>query len=70
MPYLLYNFSLKGSAVKSVGSDLTVAMLNTFNGLQQRVIWKFGGSLPDVNISENIRIVDWMPQNDLLGKSK
>lgn len=56
-----------GSAVKSVGNDLTAAMLNTFNGLHQRVIWKFGGSLPDVNmISKNIRIVDWMPQNDLL----
>ncbi|XP_071844452.1 UDP-glucuronosyltransferase 1A10-like [Apostichopus japonicus] len=56
-----------GSAVKSLGDKQTALMLNTFNGLKQRVLWKFEGTLPSgVAVGENIRIVKWMPQNDLL----
>lgn len=67
---MVYDSYAQGSAVKSLGDKQTALMLNTFNGLKQRVLWKFEGTLPSgVAVGENIRIVKWMPQNDLLGNT-
>jgi hypothetical protein len=37
-----------------------------FTKLPQRVIWKWEADIPE-NIPPNIMMVDWLPQQDLLG---
>lgn len=35
-----------------------------------RVVWKLGGNIVPTQPSENLKMVKWMPQNDLLGHEK
>ena len=35
-----------------------------------RVIWKLGGGVTPSQPSDNLKLVQWMPQNDLLGHAK
>ena len=45
-------------------------MNSAFANLSQGVIWKCKLSKwpKDVKLAANVKIVDWLPQNDLLGK--
>ena len=36
--------------------------------LPQKVVWGYSGKIP-TNVGNNTKIVRWIPQNDLLGKS-
>lgn len=55
-----------GSNVASILSKNVVDLLATaFGKLNLRVIWRLQGYIPP-NLSSNIKVVDWLPQSDLL----
>jgi len=55
-----------GSNVASILSRKVVDMLaETFGKLKQKVVWRLKGYIPSF-LGANIKIVDWLPQNDLL----
>ncbi|NP_001170967.1 UDP glucuronosyltransferase 5 family, polypeptide D1 [Danio rerio] len=58
-----------GTLVKSLPADMANAIAAAFARLPQKVIWRHLGDRPS-NVGNNTLIVDWMPQNDLLGHSK
>lgn len=37
--------------------------------LKQRVIWRYAGEIP-AGLGANTKIMDWIPQNDLIGHPK
>ncbi|XP_046585156.1 2-hydroxyacylsphingosine 1-beta-galactosyltransferase-like [Haliotis rubra] len=61
-------FSL-GTTVKDLDAATAQAFVDAFKSLPQRVIWRYGGTkVPPV--PDNVRIMKWIPQNDLLGHPK
>ncbi|XP_065146810.1 UDP glucuronosyltransferase 5 family, polypeptide D1 isoform X2 [Paramisgurnus dabryanus] len=58
-----------GTLVKSLPVDMTNEIAAAFASLPQKVIWRNLGPRPS-NVGNNTLIVEWMPQNDLLGHSK
>lgn len=42
--------------------------IRVFSRLEQRVIWQWRGANRPANLSDNILLLDWLPQQDLLGK--
>ncbi|XP_078350006.1 UDP-glucuronosyltransferase 2C1-like [Oculina patagonica] len=55
-----------GSNVASVLPRTVVDMLATaFGKLKQKVLWRLKGYIPSF-LSTNIKVMDWLPQNDLL----
>jgi glucuronosyltransferase len=42
------------------------AFIKALSKLPQRVFWKWEGEIPE-NISSNILMTKWLPQQDLLG---
>ncbi|KAM9343492.1 UDP-glucuronosyltransferase-like [Pholidichthys leucotaenia] len=61
-------FSL-GSMVPSMPVEKAKTFLDAFGRIRQRVVWRYTGSLPD-HVPKNVRIMKWLPQNDLLAHSK
>ena len=46
--------------------NVVQAFINTFARLPLRVVWQWQGK-PRENLPENILLVPWIPQQDLLG---
>ncbi|GAB6026703.1 hypothetical protein CHUAL_013211 [Chamberlinius hualienensis] len=61
-------FSL-GSITKgeAMPLDMRAKLLQAFRQLPQNIIWKYEIDIPD--LPENIKLVKWAPQNDILGHS-
>ncbi|XP_077574898.1 2-hydroxyacylsphingosine 1-beta-galactosyltransferase [Stigmatopora nigra] len=55
-----------GAGVKYLSHDIAHKLAGALARLPQQVIWRFSGERPS-NIGNNTKLVDWMPQNDLLG---
>ncbi|XP_077428248.1 2-hydroxyacylsphingosine 1-beta-galactosyltransferase [Vanacampus margaritifer] len=55
-----------GAGVKFLSHDIAHKLAGALARLPQQVIWRFSG-VPPSNIGNNTKLVDWMPQNDLLG---
>ncbi|XP_004738075.1 UDP-glucuronosyltransferase 3A2 isoform X1 [Mustela putorius furo] len=57
-----------GSMVSNFQVDLLREMNSAFARLSQGVIWKYKPSHwpKDIRLSSNVKIVNWLPQNDLL----
>ena len=60
-----------GSAipVSSMPSNIVEMFVHVFARLPQRVFWKWEKTNIQEKLSENVKIVDWLPQQDLLGKN-
>ncbi|XP_041634292.1 UDP-glucuronosyltransferase 2B13-like [Cheilinus undulatus] len=55
-----------GTFVSELPADMTSKIAAAFAKVPQKVIWRHKGNKP-ANLGNNTLLVDWMPQNDLLG---
>ncbi|XP_064193576.1 2-hydroxyacylsphingosine 1-beta-galactosyltransferase [Anguilla rostrata] len=55
-----------GAGVKYLSDDIARKLAGALGRLPQKVIWRFSGIVPS-NLGNNTKLVEWMPQNDLLG---
>ncbi|XP_061768768.1 UDP-glucuronosyltransferase 2B31-like [Nerophis ophidion] len=58
-----------GTLVSALPREVTEAIAAAFAQLPQKVIWRIKGEKPS-SLGNNTLLVDWLPQNDLLGHSK
>uniref|UniRef100_A0A8D0CDU6 2-hydroxyacylsphingosine 1-beta-galactosyltransferase n=1 Tax=Salvator merianae TaxID=96440 RepID=A0A8D0CDU6_SALMN len=57
-----------GAGVKYLSDDIAYKLAHALARLPQRVIWRFSGTRPR-NLGNNTKLIEWLPQNDLLGHS-
>ncbi len=57
-----------GSYMRVLEGDTAQMIADAFASIPQKVIWKKSGQTP-AKVPDNVKIVDWMPQNDILGKT-
>ncbi|TKC44875.1 hypothetical protein EI555_005103, partial [Monodon monoceros] len=57
-----------GAGVKYLSEDIANKLAGALGRLPQKVIWRFSGTKPK-NLGNNTKLIEWLPQNDLLGHS-
>lgn len=63
---ILFSFGTTMKA-SSIHADKLKAMIEVFSKIPQRVIWRMN-EVNVVDAPENVKIVKWLPQRDLLGR--
>ncbi|XP_062313290.1 UDP-glucuronosyltransferase-like isoform X1 [Osmerus eperlanus] len=58
-----------GSMVSQMPDEKAKQFIDAFRQIPQRVVWRYTGPLPD-NVPKNVKVMKWLPQNDLLGHQK
>ncbi|KAI7810762.1 UDP-glucuronosyltransferase 2A3-like [Triplophysa rosa] len=58
-----------GTLIGQLPDDVAEAVAEAFAELPQKVIWRYKGRRPSA-LGNNTLIMDWIPQNDLLGHPK
>ncbi|XP_073427975.1 2-hydroxyacylsphingosine 1-beta-galactosyltransferase isoform X1 [Dendrobates tinctorius] len=58
-----------GAGVKYLSEDIAEKLSGALAKLRQKVLWRFSGPKPR-NLGNNTKLVEWLPQNDLLGHPK
>ncbi|NP_001035435.1 UDP glucuronosyltransferase 5 family, polypeptide B6 precursor [Danio rerio] len=58
-----------GTLIGQLPEDVAEAIAEAFAELPQKIIWRYKGKRPSA-LGNNTLVMDWMPQNDLLGHSK
>ena len=56
-----------GSYVNAMDSIMANMFAEAFAKIPQKVIWKSSGDPPS-SLSPNVMMLEWIPQNDILGK--
>ena len=57
-----------GSYATGIDENVAAMFAGAFAQLPQKVIWKLNGK-PSATVPPNVKVVEWIPQNDLLGKT-
>ncbi|XP_072014241.1 2-hydroxyacylsphingosine 1-beta-galactosyltransferase-like [Amphiura filiformis] len=60
---------LNDTYVMSMDNDVASMFAKAFRALPQKVIWKLGGNLAQ-ELPDNVKVMEWIPQNDILGHKK
>lgn len=58
-----------GTLIGSIGPEISDVFASAFARLPQKVVWRHVGPKPSA-LGNNTLILDWIPQNDLLGHPK
>ncbi|XP_051535990.1 UDP-glucuronosyltransferase 2C1-like [Myxocyprinus asiaticus] len=58
-----------GSMINNITKERSNIIASALAQIPQKVLWRYAGEKPET-LSENTRIYDWIPQNDLLGHPK
>ncbi|NXX75287.1 CGT galactosyltransferase, partial [Urocolius indicus] len=58
-----------GIGIRALPRELVETMAGAFARLPQRVVWRYFGQKPR-NLGDNTLMMEWLPQNDLLGHPK
>uniref|UniRef100_A0A8C7DA12 glucuronosyltransferase n=1 Tax=Oncorhynchus kisutch TaxID=8019 RepID=A0A8C7DA12_ONCKI len=58
-----------GSMISQMPEEKAMQFFDAFSKIPQRVVWRYTGVVPE-NTPDNVRLMKWLPQNDLLGHPK
>ncbi|XP_070765773.1 UDP-glucuronosyltransferase 2B20-like [Enoplosus armatus] len=58
-----------GTLLGDLGPEISEIIASAFSNLPQKVVWRHIGKRP-ITLGNNTMLVEWLPQNDLLGHPK